>query len=366
MIFNCSCAILVLALMILFLCFVFPIKMSFYQIRFIWWSFILGLAMFSYYAEPSASDDLFRHYQNMDVLWTGNYDNPLIIWKLILASISISGHKGLLPALAICVIGGATYGIMSFYKEHMENNIRIFPIYVIVIFGFCSIFAMISGVRNSSIAAVWSYAYIKYYKNNKKRFYIIVFLLSFIHLSPLFPTFFLLISDIYRKVRREIRIWIILILGFWPLILQQVSRLLINIRVDYFQLLVGKINIYFNNNNLYQNPWYILPKINCIFLFILLLLLRHKNKKKKYLFELLFIFGIFTSSFWYSIILERMLMFIGFITLPILGDTYKLKNKIMLILIIIISAIMLLFYFNALIAHVTFNNINIYKLLGRR
>lgn len=366
MIFDFSCVILIIALMMLFLCFVFPIKMTFYQISFIWWSFILGLAIFSYYAEPSVSDDLFRHYQNMDVLWTGNYDNPLFIWKLILAGISLSGHKGLLPALAICVIGWATYGIMSFYKEYMENNIRIFPIYVIIIFGFCSIFAMISGVRNSTTAAVWSYAYIKYYKDNKKRFYIIVFLLSFIHLSPLFPTFFLVISEIYKKVKTEIRIFIILILSLWPLILQQIAKQLINIRIEYFQLLANKINIYFNNNDLYQNHWYIFPKISCAVMFILVLLLRHHNKKKIYLFELLFIFGIFTSSFWYSIILDRMLMFVGFISLPILGDTYKVKSKGMITLIIINCAIMILFYFNALIAHVTFNNVDIYKLLGRR
>lgn len=367
MFFYLSLVIIITSLMCFFLFFVFPVKLTFRQSVFFWWIFILALSVFAYYAEPSITDDLYRYYQNIVALRNGGYDTSLLIWKLILTIISLFGKNGLLPATAILVIGGSVYGIMKEYMEYVKNCKRILVVYAIFVFGFCSIFAMISGIRNATVASVWTYAYLKYYKNRKKKkFYIIVSIISLVHLAPLFPTFFLLISEIYKKLNKNSRILLIALIVGWPFILQSTISLASNINISYIGLIVSKVNDYYDFGNplFYHSPWYIIPKINCLLMLILILKLH--NKKKKYIFEILFIFGIMSASLFYSIFLERMLMFVGFLALPIIGDAYKTRYKLLVFIIFFASAVMCLFYFNALIAHVDFSGIDIYRLLGRR
>lgn len=364
-----SIIITILLLICFFIFLIFPIKLTFRQSSFFWWIFILALSIFAYYAEPSTTDDLYRHYENIVSIKNGEYNTSLVIWKWILTSILIFGKKGLLPAMTILVIGESVYGIMKECKQYVENRKRTFVVFVIFIFGFCSIFAMISGIRNASVAAIWSCAYFKYYNNKKKKkFYTIVIIISLIHLSPLFPTFFLFISEIFKKLNRYFQVLLIALIIGWPFILQNIISVISNMNISYIGLIVLKINNYYDFGNplFYQSPWYIIPKINCLLVFILILLLRNENKKKKYSFEMVFVFGILTASCFYSIFLERMLMFVGFLTLPIIGDSYKMKHKLLVFIMLSTSAIMCLFYFNALIAHMDFYGIDLYRLLGRR
>lgn len=330
------------------------------------WLMFVSLAVMAFYAEPSVSDDLYRHYDQIDNARKGiTRDVSLPVWELICALIAHTNFNGLLPFITVIAVAISLYSSMLLHMEQINNG-RTLATYVVWYFGFCSIFAMISGIRNTLVFALWSFAYFRFYRTNRKvKFYVMVLITCMIHLVPIIATLILLLSEYYTRINKLLRYILLLAVCTWPMLLSMVSKIFGSLDIGYLRLIALKIDGYIGETAYTENnSWYILLYLQVVIILFLIILIYRELDNNYRGFVLIYVIMAIASAVMFPILLDRMTMLLGFISLPIVDRCFR--NKLAAFIRMIMNIVMLLafaFYFNALVSHITFGGLNIYEII---
>lgn len=368
MIFNCASIVMVIILGIAILLFIVPIRVKSNGIIMLWYVFILALAVFAFYAEPSVSDDLFRHYNIIQQFRDGTtsiFRSPLIVWNIILWLISLTANNGWLPFATVLIWGILVGEIVKSYLKTNQYRTRSIIIYFVSALGGCSVFYIISGIRNALVVAIWAYAYFCHYQNKRKYFYYALCLIIFgMHtVTLLLIGLNLLYEYAVRKVKtKSIAMMIapvfLIGLALNSNFLEAIAGI---ISSPYLNLIVSKFTVY-REQYLIADRWMIENQIKLVALIVLLCfeLYLYRKKHEKLSFNLFLIFCTLAMSSM-PIFFERLFYLISVLSFSTInGMTEELtrwKRTFVSYIAMAVFSGQLFFAFYEMFAHISFNGI---------
>ncbi|MCI8665978.1 MAG: hypothetical protein HFG82_04845 [Dorea sp.] len=144
-----------------------------------WYFFVIALAIFSFYAEPSVSDDLYRHYALIDMLRSGadlkyTYGEYLFVFRIFLKLVSMTPYNGFLPFITVMIWGVMIGEVIRKYIT--RNGCYKYSVLLcfLVIIGGCPTFYLISGIRTALALAICAYAYYCFFLEKKWLVYFVL------------------------------------------------------------------------------------------------------------------------------------------------------------------------------------------------
>ena len=163
MIYNLSIYIIIVVITLALLFSMFPIyiKEGKKRTKMVWYFFIFAFAFVSFYAEPSISDDLFRHYVDIDnIRFRGvSISSVLFVWQFFEWLVSRTNHNGWLPFFTIILIGFFIQKIQDeWFIEHPFSIQSALLGYLSALAGL-GIFPIVSGIRCALVSSMFMYAY---------------------------------------------------------------------------------------------------------------------------------------------------------------------------------------------------------------
>ncbi len=354
---TCAVIILILALV--------PVKISKKGILNFFSILILSLAVFSFFAEPSVSTDLYRHY-----IWMDNFEDyikgnrALVIWNFMMWVVIQTGSNGFLPAGCIIIWGYLIKKIIGNYLSENEYSAQAVFLYFMSLFSGCALYYIISGIRSTLVSAVVAYAYYILRTNSKTRYYLLIIFASLIHVFAL--VLFLIIEVYERFIKGNSRTAILkVILVVFAVTLLINSSLTINflqlIPGSYGSLLVSRWNLYLQyvDRDTLENSFRF---FYVAFFLIITIINIIKNRKIKF-FDWLIIVAICASPM--MIFFERMPYFIGICSLTSINESFinfnGVKRIVFQIALYFIAFMFLFFFVYTLFAHVNFNGHSYYE-----
>lgn len=351
---------LLLLLVIASLFVITPVRISAKGICLWWFLFVSSLAIFVWYAEPSVSDDLYRHYENINQIRNHGEtifnSSPLLVWRLMLWLVSLTDSNGWLPSMAVLIWGYAIGKITYDYIKTHTYSTRIIFIYFIGLLGSCSVFYLVSGVRCATSMAIWAYAYYFYYNDSKKKFYIVSLVSMGLHLLPLFMLF---LSFIYERIIRSTKKYVLLktiIFVFLISLLVRsvvVPQLLQAMSTPYVALVAQKWFDYMDRG--IEDTVIVETRIKIFFLIVVLLIGLARKKIKIDFVSFIAITAL--SLIPMAILMERLPYFIGIYLLPTLNEWYMERYKYTPVIMIIVIGVFVFqsaFAVHEMFAHIAF------------
>lgn len=373
-IFNLSIIGLFVILIITVLVLICSIRLNRKSIIVLWSFFIVSLAVFAYFAEPSISDDLYRYYLTINRIRRGITDtdfthSPLILQRIWFTIIAKTGNNGWLPTTAVLAFG---YFIGSVANDYMKKNnvaTRIIILYLLACLGCCSVFSLISGVRNVVAFAMWYYAYYFFYEKKKLLYFAITILAALLHTAVIICFILALIYHYYLKMRaggkEYVKIIIIILLISYVLPSPLIGNILSRIPNTYANLMASKWNYYFQYEGIVGDTGSLIIRAVVLFFTISAIYLIVKNKGKITFSEFILSIGIPMSIS--NIIFERFIILIGIVSLPTLDNVYKNMSKPARILYYIcmlgLLSIRILLSFYSMFVYMRFNGQSMGNLL---
>ncbi len=367
-IFNCSAVILAVCTAIIFVLAIFPIKTSQKSILNIFRILIISLAVFSYFAEPGPSTDLYRHYIRIaNFNQYSNENKVLVVWNFMIWIVGKTGHNGLLPSGCILIWG---YLVGQILKDYLSKN-KYTPcavfLYFISLFSGCGIYYMISGIRNTLVTAIIAYAY--YILRGKKNmtYYFFIAVSSFIHISALL---LFIIIEVYERLIKEnqkLSVLKTLVFAFSVTFLLNsdlMIRIINLIPGSYGRFLFDKWNSYtqYNNMDAVQN----LFRMFWVAFFVIFTVIKLIKYRKIEFFDWLTLVTISLSPM--TIFFERLPYMMGICSLTAVDQiflNYKGIGKFILhITLYLVSCLLLFVLVYMMFAHVKFNGNSYHEFLA--
>lgn len=365
MFFDLATTILFVILMITIMFFIIPIHLKPRDIMVLWYVFIVALAVFAFYAEPSFSDDLSDHYRNIRYFREGTINifySPLVLWNTLLWLVSLTKYDGLLPFASVLIWGIFIGKTLTLYLQRHAYKTRTMLIYFVAALGSCSVFYIISGVRNAMVVAIWVYAYYFWYEQNRKKYYMLCLAVVAIHVIALL---LIILCWLYEYIVRKgkqmsfakmlIPVFVIgLLLN--STFLEALMRFLPS---AYFSLVSSKFSSYKEEYS-FNERWILENQIKLLVLFVIFvceLYLYFKKKKKMEYNLFLILCTIALSSM--PIFFERMIYIISVLSFSSLNETLNewkpWQRTFLSCVIMAIFAGQLFFSFYAMFSHISFN-----------
>ncbi len=184
-------------------------------------SLILGFL--ALHTVPAVTDDLYRHFENMNVLrhtkfskifqssYSGVFLNTLIMYV-----ISFTGINGLYPALYVTIGYSLIFYILLFFQRKFKCSNQNFMLILLFVFFAINFRDFISGLRNYFAFIICAFLLIQKFYNNLdwKYCYLGIAIASLIHTSALIVLMLVIISDITAnwKYRYVVNLSILLFL----------------------------------------------------------------------------------------------------------------------------------------------------------
>lgn len=361
--YNVALLIMCITIFLLFICYLFPIRIRVGECTIICAIIMISLAIISYYAEPGVSTDLYAHYYIMDCIRNGSgyTSTPLIVWEILIRVISYSRHNSLLPVCVWLMILYFIIGIIKYYHTVFHNKTKNFIYFLIIFFGTCTVYYIMSGLRNSLVAVMWGYAYTKYYNSSKSKYYVISIIACFIHVYAIVPMSIVFLQELSKVITK--RMWkivyiVVATIPVWNNILLNAFE---SISIKFFNYVAFKIRLYVGWDNIDITS---MIKVSIVVLILLLVMMERNNLEKKYFdFVSFFLFSNVMIGFVYPIFFTRLSYIVGVFTPGIIGATEKKKTRILLSCIVVLCLFVIVVDVYSMIAHVNFNGIDYYDLL---
>lgn len=170
----------------------------------------LNLGIIAYFTNPLPSDDLYRHYEsmnlikNLDFFEIFNSSYSLVYFNtIIMYIISLTGLFGLYPMLYVSIGYYLLFYMVLEYSEKNHNSKQDILMMILFVFSIFIFRDFISGLRNQFAFILCSFAiYIDYFKN-KTLIRNLIFILSlFIHTSVIIV---ILAFTIYKLLEDKIK-----------------------------------------------------------------------------------------------------------------------------------------------------------------
>lgn len=361
-IYNLSILVMILALIMVIMGVLLPIRYGRITIMVLFYSIIIAISIFAFFAEPGKSSDLAIFYESISGIKYGYIvnqgDEALIVWKIILKIIALTDNYGYLPFLFIIMWGILVGKILNHYMLKNMYQTKTIMLYFIALFSGCSMYYMISGIRNTFVCALVFFGYYFYYQKKKSIYYFIVVVASLIHIFAII--LFLLIEIFERMIKRNENNKLVKLL-----IVVLVISLLIRTDIPFyiFETIPG------GYGDLLENKWqdYVVyskilsPEKMIQFIWMgYLLYFSIKNfitRSKVMLADWLIVIAFALSPM--IIFFERMIYFIGIASLPIINEAYYKINKRYRYLYVCASFVVFATYFlftmYSMFAHIRFN-----------
>ena len=367
MLFQLSVGVIVAVFFITVLFIMVPIHGNAKSTKVVWYIFIIAFATFAFYSEPSVSDDLYRHYKLIDSIRNGNDVNTsLFMFKFILFLVSRTKNNGWLPFFTVIFIGYFVQQIQNqFYAQNVFRLKGAILGYLSALAGL-GIFPIVSGIRSALVSAMVIWAYIYFYKVNKKYFYAITIVGCFIHLIALVYLLIIVMHNVIINsknrnviVRRTIAIAVMCRVLIDTNIVGAAIELLPG---SYGDLLLIKWNGYFGVklgrssggiSGLLLYTFFVVAA-GCIFyLFI---------KKKQFDSLIISVVVIVAIASGIDILYDRMTLACGLLMMPILARMVEVMKRssryIVTILLTLFFMLNILYSTYSMCSHITFNGID--------
>ncbi len=365
MVFYWTSVILLIFLAVTVMFFLIPIHLKQKDVMLLWYIFILALATFAFYAEPSITDDLTNHYRTIRYFREGSitiFYSPLIIWNSMLWLVSRTQNNGWLPFASVLVWGIFVGKTLNLYLKSHTYKTRTILMYFVAALGSCSVFYIISGVRNTMVVAIWAYAYYAWYDHNKRKYYMICLVTAAIHIVVLLLVLLCWLYEyIVRKGKQISFIKMLIPVFLIGLFLNStfLDTLTQYTSSAYFNLIFSKFLSY-KEEYTFNERWILENQIKLIVLFVIFVceLYLYFKKKKKMEFNLFMILCTIALSSM-PIFFERMIYVISVLSFSSLNETLNewkpWQRTFLSCVIMAIFAGQLFFSFYAMFSHISFN-----------
>lgn len=367
-------AILMIIIALLFaLCFILPGNISQKVILRLWYVFIFSLAIFSFFVEPSVSDDLYVHYYNIDQFRNGySMKNASLVGvNFIFWLVSRQPYDGVLPFMSVIIFGVCIAEIAKEYYKEQSYNTKNMLLYFILAMGSCNVFYIISGIRCSLVAVLWGLAYVKLYRYKKlNKFIIVELLLSLVHYIAILFFLIHLSYLILMKVNKK-KAWISSAIVYLIFIfITKNSNLIAQILLIFSSNVSGSLSqkwIVYTTE--YTGGMEIENNLRFIIIIILVVCYFYPRREKKEIEKyVLYMSAIYLSTnIGFAIIAERLPYLIGVLSLPMIDNcmkSYKKSRMFIQLLLFLCFTIQLLYGFHSMFSHMHFYGYDIRNVIN--
>lgn len=334
-----------------------------------WFLFVFALAIFVFYAEPSVSDDLNRHYYNIQRIRQGSYkisDTVLASEYIVFWIIGKIGICGLLPACTVMVYGYVIWSIVRFYiQDGTHYNCKTLVLYLLSALGGCGIFYIVSGVRFSLAISIWYLLYLKLYKKHRILYYISCIPLLLFHMAT---GGLLLISIVHeyllRKKKRFLcyKTLLFMCMFYFFVHFGVLIKILSALKFSYAKYFLEKVLLYINTSSGAVGG----VRSLLLFLYYTILFLgatcKYKHDKKENDIAIsVAIIAFFSINI--IVLFERMSYILGVASFPICSwmccnEPNKNIARLFQILSALVFSILAIHSFYMMICHLQFGGIN--------
>ena len=302
--------------------------------------FCISVGMISFYIEPIQKLDLYRYFNQMDLLGQLDFTEfilkyifkPELLSNLVFFFISKTGHYGLLSMIATIV---SYYFIIKCVLDYgNKRNMKLIEkiVILILILSVMIYTHFATRIRNNVAIVICVYAFYREYVQGKSNFLtkILYILPCFIHTSMLFAVIIRLILFLKEKYLRIVVLIIMLILVVGTSYITTVGDILSNFSM--FSSYDDKITDYIINRGEYE-PTNV--KVKLLFVIFMLFNIIYVMKKYDYKKEnpnyvklVLTADLIILSVVQYNDIFLRFFYLVFFVNIKLFIDTIKiLKGK---------------------------------------
>lgn len=289
---------------------------------------VITLSTIAYCIDPKITNDLYRHFENIDIIRNygfnamHTYDNVLGA-KILFYIISFFPNNHFLPAISAII----TYGILMYiiYDFNKEKKIttRIIAISILLNFSMCTFSTAISGIRNAMAFAFLALGlYFDLIKKNKRLNRIWPYVIA-VTIHPVSWTV-IVIRILYNiKVIQKLK-YIMLFMAFT---IKYIVKLIKKINIADIKYVTDKLEYYIAANWIDDMRLLYVTLIMLIFIYILTILLK-KKKEVKYInyidFIQLYILVILGSVFIAKVFVKRLTLLMAFFIIPLI---YMLERE---------------------------------------
>lgn len=366
-IFDLSVCIIVFCIIALVFFALAPVHVKTKSLRAIWLILIISLAIFAFYSEPSPSDDLYRHYDFVQQMQQGKMsinDNVLLGFMLLCWLAAKLGNPGWLPLISTILFGLFVNGIVGCYVKENKLSRKSVILFYFCVFSYVGVFPLISGIRNALISAMVMYAYIKYYKTNKFKYYLICLTACTVHVVGVFLIIMIFLYHRFIECKWKTK-EIIFMISSVAVLRIFISTGLISsfagmLPGDYGALLSSKIDGYlsFVGTRFYGIRLFFLV-LSYLILIICLLYAMYKKYKNN---MLIYFFTFVALGAGMEMITDRLIMCMGLLSLPIIdtliSKNYRMKQWIFTIMLLMGFGMIIFFSSYSMFSHIQFNGHN--------
>lgn len=315
--------LLLLYVMVIFCCIVFPVKFSPRTIVCFWWIGIILMAVFVFYLDPINGWDLNLLYRWVDDFRFGYSkitDNIFIVQNLILWLVSKTNDNGWLVFLAVIFWGACVSGVIKEYIYNNKYNTQAILIGFLSAYSAHYIIYLVSGIRSALVTAMWVYAYYRWYKKSRGIYYGIMIAGMLIHLiSPILMT----LTFVYHLVRQKGKKWnyilvfaAIFVVGFF--INNDFSELFLGFNNEYMQMIGMKWSLYTDYENQLRGEGFFRALTLVVYLVCVIYL--HRKGNPKYDIIGFFILVAFAGNNM-DILINRLPYALGIAAIPVINET---------------------------------------------
>lgn len=342
--FYVARVLLIICLIVVLFGIVFPIKMSKIQLSILWFTYIISLAVIGYFINPGTSLDLYRMYMEINGFRAGSntiFKSPMIITNFLYWLVSKTNNNGWLVVIGVLIWGICIQRILAKYLDTHDYETRAVILYFLAANAGCFVIYLLSGIRCSLASAVWVYAYMKWYKEKKWKYYIFAGLTIFIHMLGLVLITF---TEIYRVLQKKKNIWTyiaafttIALIGLF-LNTDLGVRIVSMYNFGYAQFVTEAWNAYLLRGYEFQQQREMMFRIISGILYLLLVVQLHISKNRENEIWGFYILVMF-AGFNMSILFERLPYVLGIASLPIINESALSKKGVSKVCFYVVFAI---------------------------
>ena len=134
---------------------------------------LLGLVIIAFMIQPNKSNDLYRHFEKLDIFRNVAFEatsemNDIIGAKILFYIISLLPSNHFLPVVSVIITYGILFYIIKDFAKNKYVTTRCFAISVLLGFSICDYISVVSGIRNTMAFAFIALALYKDLIKNEK------------------------------------------------------------------------------------------------------------------------------------------------------------------------------------------------------
>lgn len=296
---------------------------------------IVALAILAFLIEPKESNDLFRHFEKIDLIREKGfgikleYDYVMIV-RLLFNFVAFLPSNHFLPAISVIITYGISMYIIYDFTKRNETTSRVTSIAILLSFALCSFYVTASGIRN---AMACTFLALGLYLDLIRKEKLVKKIWPYIIATLIHPVaYIVIIIRILFNIKWINKIkYVILLIG---LLYRPIMNLFRLINIEITNYLAQKMNAYLVVASKEDIRWMIVIWIFLIFLYVMSIIIEKKNKDKKFdqylKFVQIYILFIFALTFVVDIFTRRLTFLLAFFMIPfvyLIEENLEKKQK---------------------------------------